>query len=417
MQGCGTAVCKQIPIISHYQRWCPASRAFILSSTHSYFHPSQISKLCHACFSLDKSMAAEVLVTEHGPWICNGSGRKVYYLPNLPSENSEIRVPNDSESALKRSAAQSSPETRSVWHNTVSSPHLPTEVWLRILLFALPHDETFHFTPHNKFKPRMRSWTICVHRLMLSDVNHPSTRGPGTVHDLLPNVSNLSLVCRRFMDMTYEIFYGGNNFFFEIAYHQLTSSMMGFSQSWHGSWYKVIVSCPDALAPLSDTVARYLTSLTLVVSVLAGDANNREWKRLEQRMKMIADIFRGRIYSLKRLFIDVGFIKCETYQRRKLYITDRLEGYRSPWLILKLTSNHWNVAKAHDARTKMRAEQLIRPLRCLEGLREVQMIGAVDHEDVSSFREAVMLSHAKTNGCSSSPVLFGGGEDPTLDEK
>lgn len=196
------------------------------------------------------------------------------------------------------------------------------------------------------------------------------------------------------MDLTYTIFYGETHFVFEIANQEFTSHVLKHGD-WWGSWSKLVTSPPRGLAPLRNIAASYLTSLPLVVSVESIDAKKEEWEAVKERMDMIEDVFRGEDYDLKHLFIDVGFMKCSNHQGTKVFRTDRLEGGRffrglssDPLrLILQRTALGPSAA---GSRTCAKSEMLIRPLRCLRGLREVQVTGAICEEDVSSFRHAVM---------------------------
>lgn len=148
---------------------------------------------------------------------------------------------------------------------------LPNEVLAEILQYLIPAGKGYHFSPCTKKHENADS----IHYLS-SPSPFLDNAAPG-----MPQLVSLALTSRIFQDVAYGLFYGRNQFVFEIAARTLTSHVdvvQGCSTPFD-DWNRVMASPSDnCLWPLTEATARYVKDLTLCVylSPLADDRRRQQ---------------------------------------------------------------------------------------------------------------------------------------------
>ena len=258
---------------------------------------------------------------------------------------------------------------------------MPTEILLQIFYYLIPTGQIFHFTPALKTSIQV----VSVHRLMLAN-----SQAPGVCDDIQAVLPRLSLVCRRLMDIAYTIFYGGNQFIFEIATQPLTSYVQCTS-SCVGSWNKIIRSKPGCLPPLGSVSMRYLTKLTICISLIYRMPRDSEWDQLTRRVREIADAFEESSNELKGLVVNVDFAQ----RKATRFITDLLEVDTSQDLWMNVKTNRVVQAPRGASKIRARVASLVEPLKCLSGLQELEMTGMAAAEKAAKLEFTLTTSNKR----------------------
>ena len=249
---------------------------------------------------------------------------------------------------------------------------LPNEILLTMFRFLLPDGQVFHVTPTSKKKIRATS----IHRL--------SSRGsplPHASEDRLRGLPILSTVCRRLTDITYAVFFGENQFVFEIASGGITSHVRSVDHDLE-SWYKIVRTKPMGLSPLSQISARYLTNLTLCISLTGRHPGGYEWKCLRESLQRIVGLFQESKHELKMLSVHVGI--AQRFGRRT--DSNALEIDTTNGLHMRIRNDE--VARRNiPAATIKTLANVVVPLMALEGVRETQISGLITNEMLCAHNE------------------------------
>lgn len=278
-------------------------------------------------------------------------------------DNAHTR-PNPSAESLGSRAAEGASST-SPANRSTRILDLPTEILLHIFRLLLPEGEVFHFTPTARKNIR----AVSIHRI--SPSGSPMPHAP---EDRLRSLPTLSVICSRLTDIAYTIFFGSNQFVFEIASVKITSNISCMDPNME-SWHQLVNTKPDGLAPLTNIAAHYLTSLTLCVFLTSRKPEDYEWKRLEKFVRQIAEALENN-NNLKTLSIQLGVAT--------------IVGRRRDSKALELTSAnglHMRIRKDDaypraPAETLQRLEGVITPLLALQGLKERQISGLLTDESL-----------------------------------
>ena len=247
---------------------------------------------------------------------------------------------------------------------------LPTEILLDVFRFLLPVGQVFHFMPTTKSNYRL----VSVHRLFPNDGVIP-----GSEKDKLNLLSTLSTVCQRLTALAYSVFFGENQFVFEIATAALTSAVRCAVPNL-ASWNKVIHAKPDGIAPLGNIGARYIKDLTLCVLLPCQRPTRHEWKRLENSILSIAQVFEGSGHDLRSLVVDVGLGR----RAVKRVTTDRLEVSSSNGLRMQVRNieNEGGV----EPQNMERLARLMALLVFMEGVKDLRLSGLLTAETMRAYK-------------------------------
>lgn len=255
---------------------------------------------------------------------------------------------------------------------------LPTELLLHIFGFLLPRAQIFHFMPTTKSNYRL----ISIHRIFRKNGIVTTSE-----EDKQNSLSALSSICRRLTMIAYSVFFGENQFVFEIATAGLTSVVRCIETDL-ASWNKVIRAELEGLAPLGYIGARYIKHLTLCVSLTCRLPTRHEWRRLEDSILRIAQVFEGSEYDIRSLTVDVGFGR----RTRKRVTTNRLEVSSSNGLRMQVRNIGNEAGKEPMARTMDKLVRLIAPVIFMEGVKDLQMSGILTAETMHAYK-AELLKH------------------------
>jgi hypothetical protein len=333
-----------------------------------------------------------------GSWAVNRYGRRLTtkffsdYLdpPNtnvivLPShfalESAQLRFKGEEKSNATLAAADDHTQNDGEVGHASYLLELPAEILIQIFRLLLPEGEVFHFSPITKSRIRGTS----IHRLVPIDADITDPQ-----QDRLGFLPAVSLICRRLTDIAYTLFFRNNQFVFEIATVGLTSVVYR-TQTDILSYNKVISATPRDLAPLGPIGAKYLTSLTLSVTLTSRMPTRYEGSQLEGSVQRIASFFEGAAHNLKSLATDIGYGN-RTSNR---VATHRLEVSLSHSLRMHIRSidsqsvNESRATKARVSRHTARLVELIAPLMCL-GVEDVQISGLLSSEDIRAYKDALL---------------------------
>jgi hypothetical protein len=243
--------------------------------------------------------------------------------------------------------------------------------------------QVFHFTPTTKSNVRL----VSVHRLFRFDGVIP-----GPEEDKLSSLSTLSTISRHLTAITYTVFFRENQFIFEIATAGLTSIVRG-TETDVASWNKIIRAKPEGIAPLGNISGSYIRDLTLCVSLTCRLPTKHEWRRLEDSIQRIAQIFRGSGHDVRSLVVDVGFGR-RTFKRGT---TNRLETTSSKGLRMQVRNVENKGGKEPMARTMERLARLIAPLIFMGGVKDMRVSGTLTAETMHAYK-AELLKRGKRVG-------------------
>lgn len=273
--------------------------------------------------------------------------------------------------------------TERTHENVVRQPtcllELPAEILVQIFRLLLPEGEVYHFSPTVKNTIP----AISVHRLVPSE-----TDDVGLPRDRLRFLPAASLICRHLMDIAYTVFFRDNQFVFEIATVGLTS-VVRRAQTDIRSYSTFICTTPRGLAPLGPIGAKYLTRLTLSITLTSIIPTRHHGNKLQDSVQRIASFLEGSASNLKSLTVDLQFGKGASDR----VMTHKLEVSSSHGLRMYIRNidsqslKKSNSTKAQTLQHTERLAELVAPLMWL-GVEDVQISGLLTAEDIRAYKEA-----------------------------
>jgi hypothetical protein len=331
-----------------------------------------------------------------GSWAVNRCGRRLttkfvsdYLDPAntnvivLPShfalESAQLRFKGKEKSNTSLALASNDTQNDGAVGHASYLLELPAEILIQIFRLLLPEGEVFHFSPTTK----NRIYSTSIHRLVpiYTDITDPQ-------QDRLRFLPAVSLICRRLTDIAYTLFFRNNQFVFEIATVGLTSVVYR-TQTDILSYNRVICLTPRGLAPLGPIGAKYLTGLTLSVTLTSRMPTRYEESKLEGSVQRIASFFEGTAHNLKSLAIDIRYGN-RTGNRVATHSLEVSSSHSLRMHIRIIDSQSVNESKATRARVSRhtaRLVELIAPLMCLE-VEDVQISGLLSSEDIRAYKDA-----------------------------
>ena len=261
---------------------------------------------------------------------------------------------------------------------------LPNEILLHILGLLLPTGEEFHITPTTSSNHRL----VSVHRVFRWDGVIP-----GSWEAKLNTLPILSAICRRLTAIAYTVVFGENKFVFEIATEGLTW-IVSCLKCATVSWNKIVPAKPEGIAPLGKISTRYLRDLTLCVSLTCRLPSRNEWRRLEDSIQRVAQVFKGSGGDVRSLVVDVGFgrrtFKCVT-------TNSRLEMTTSNGLRMQVRNIENEGDTEPMTETMERLARLIAPLIFMEGVKDMRVSGILTAGTMHAYK-AELLKRGKRMG-------------------
>lgn len=259
-------------------------------------------------------------------------GRREIFLPNLRAfERPKIRSKAWRSKARKLKRRRDDSEAN---HITGESRllSLPNELLLQILDSLIRTGGIYHFTPkHTRDKHYSSIHYFSDLSLLLPSEIPDSDTPPTSYLSAKPNMAfqldppqTLALVCQRFKDVVYSLFYGQNQFVIEMTGNDMPLTLLvnvsslvphELHQNAHDicyqSWNRLFTRGSESLSsPLTIRTMSYLTSLTLCVNLLATKRCDEEKEDVRKQISAIAACFtNGKgAHCVKRLSVSLDVV-------------------------------------------------------------------------------------------------------------
>lgn len=154
---------------------------------------------------------------------------------------------------------------------------------MQVLLHIIPTGGIYHMVP-NSIGTRHVTDVQRIRRIS----SEASTTRDATKTPIL----SISRTCKRLNEVVNNLFYGQNQFVFEIAIDRLTSMVkLDSSDNQFETWTRAYNMPPTTVWPVTVNTARFLTDATFMVSHYP-DADHHEQTCLERQLRRVADVFR-----------------------------------------------------------------------------------------------------------------------------
>jgi len=377
----------------------PCQGRQILGSPSFCNHPHRsASPQCGAWFGAARG-SQRACAPWYGPWGADSvlvpSPSALEWVDGTKCRQNEKRRESGSTQLIRPANVDSSASLASGRLAGSHLERLPTEFLEQILQLLIPTGTVMHVFPTHQGR---RQHLFAVHYIS------PGEHGIG-FGDTTRGLQTLPLVYQRLKDMTYEVFYGRNQFVFEIAARPLTSRVelsrlnAGFSDTLHQfsarskditrTWCRVVergAFTPLALAPLGPAAVSRMRNMALVINIPSSEGKRTDWHHLTIRL---SDFARA---------VAASDPSCQSRRKLMIHVTVAGQGaHRGPHLsdCLMVTGEECLTVGfrfcddddpgapelANECREEI--EEMLRPLRMLSGWGTVEMSGLV-HENFAA---------------------------------
>lgn len=181
----------------------------------------------------------------------------------------------------------------------------------------LPTGRIFHIFHTQRPAKGHKGQNICVHQAFLPKSripNHSRFIGAGITqpecNPVIRGLMDLSLVCQKFKDLAYRVFYGNNLFVVEFAegIEGMTMHISDKTESEICSWSKVrrIEKSFGGFLGLSAEVWKHIDHLLVTIHLSCAEPGRRECEKLVEQVEELRAKFHG-----KRIAITAGVMKKE----------------------------------------------------------------------------------------------------------
>lgn len=299
-------------------------------------------------------------------------GSNILTIPNLYAVQSGKRGRVEKR-AVKRKATKTARRRRPVQHqhrlkDVSSISSLPAELLVNIFEHLVPAGRVFHFSPTSRKSGGELS--VSVHTLCGSNDWQPGF-----------NLSALALVCQRFRDISYGLWYGRNQFVIELATTSITSEVrlaneVETSVEFEDNerklpWNRVCSKGPiSAFYPSTPFTLRYIANLNICINLTTTNSSGAERRELREQLRSIVACFEDDASTLRQLSVSLD--ACE--QQHRSFRSRRLEISGSPPRIG--LREHMSVAQSANVTSRQHVilEKLVQPLFQLRGVGKVEPV-------------------------------------------